>query len=83
VSTEDTSKRIISRRNMTISTVCEIVSGDDNSGQLVAEIQVLSKSERENLLRQAQLPVIVTVDHALAIKADLAIPWTKLRILRM
>jgi len=82
VSTEDASKRTILRRNMTISTVREIVSGGDSSGQLAAKIQTLSKSEREDLLSQAQLPIIVPADYALAMKDDLAILWTKLRIFR-
>jgi len=67
---------------MTINAVRKIVCGGDSSGHLAAEIQALSKSERKDLLRQAQLPVIVPADHALAMKADLAISWTKLSILR-
>jgi len=29
-----------------------------------------------------QVPLVVLPDHSLAMKADLAIPWAKLRILR-
>jgi len=47
-----------------------------------AEMKCLTKEERDQLLHQAQLPVVIPCDHALAIKADLGLPWNKLRILR-
>ena len=47
--------------------------------QLASEV---TKAEREELLGDAQLPVVIPTDQALAMKADLAIPWNKLRILR-
>jgi hypothetical protein len=62
--------------------VREITSGGDTTAQLAAEIKALSKAEREELLQQAQLPVLIPTNHALAMKADLGIPWSKLRILR-
>ena len=65
-----------------MSVVQEITSGGDSTAQLAAEIKSLSKSEREDLHQQACLPVVIPPDHALAMKADLGIPWNKLRILR-
>ena len=50
--------------------------------QLRSEIRCLSKEERQDLLRSAGLPVVIPPDHALAIKADLSIPWSKLRVIR-
>ena len=82
VPTANASKKTVKRRTTVLSSVRQFTSGGDSSKQLAAEIQSLTKSEREDLLHQAQLPVVVPVDHALAMKADLAIPWTKLRILR-
>ena len=38
----------------------------------------MSKEQRELLLQQAQLPVVIPTDHALAVKADLSFPWTEL-----
>ena len=65
-----------------LSTIREITSGGNSSSQLAAEIKHLSKAEREDLLREASLPIIIPPNHALAMKADLGIPWKKLRILR-
>ena len=42
----------------------------------------LSKEEREELLGKAGLPIEIPTDHALAMKADLSLPWNKLRIVR-
>jgi hypothetical protein len=39
----------------------------------------LSKEEREDILKSAGLPIGIPPDHALAMKADLAIPWATMR----
>ena len=62
-----------------LESVRDIVSGSDNSAQFAAEVNYLSQSQRD---QQVKLPVVIPADHSLAMKADLAIPWTKLRILR-
>ena len=80
--TSDASKRTVRRRSETLSKVREITSGGDTTAQLAAEVKSLSKAEREELLQQAQLPILIPTNHALAMKADLGIPWNKLRILR-
>ena len=49
---------------------------------LASEIRCLTKAEHEELLQDAQLPVVIPTEHALAVKADLEIPWNNLRILR-
>ena len=82
VPTADTSKNTVEHRSEVLSTLRQIFSGGDNSTQLAVKIKSLSKEEREDLLQQAQLTVTILADHALAIKADLSIPWTKLRLLR-
>ena len=45
-------------------------------------MKLLSDDERKELLGQVGLPIVISTDHALAIEADLALPWTKLRVLR-
>ena len=67
---------------MQLSQVRSVVSGGDTRAQFQAEIKSLSNEERKELLGQVGLPVIIPTDHALAMKADLALPWTKLRVLR-
>ena len=42
--------------------------------QLQAEMKLLPDDQRKELLGQIGLPVIIPTDHALAIKADLALP---------
>ena len=65
-----------------MNVVRDIASGGDSTTQLAAEIKSLSKAEREDLLQQTCLPIVIPPEHALAMKADLGIPWNKLRILR-
>lgn len=65
-----------------LDSVRDFVSGSDSSTQLSAEVKHLSQSEREELLQEVKLPVVILADHSLAMKADLAIPWTKLRLLQ-
>ena len=82
VSSSKASARTLKRRTETISKVRSVISGGDNMRQLASEVKSLTKAEREELLGDAQLPVVIPTDQALAMKADLAIPWNKLRILR-
>ncbi len=82
VETRDACTKTVHRRTKTLSTVREIASGGDSTSQIGAEIQALSRVERQSLLQQAQLPITVPVKDALAMKADLAMPWNKLRVLR-
>ncbi len=82
VSSSKASTRTVKRRTEVLGSVRKFVSGNDSSAQFAAEVSCLTQSQREELLRQVQLPLVIPVDHTLAMKADLAIPWTKLRILR-
>ena len=60
-----------------------ICGGATEAGvQMQDELKRLSKKEREDLLKDASLPVEIPTDHALAMKADLAISWNKLRTVR-
>ncbi len=68
---------------MEIGRIRSIASGGDNHIQLETEVKkALTKEERDELLHQAQLPLVIPTEHVLAMKADLALPWNKLRILR-
>ncbi len=82
VGTSSASRRAVGRRTDLLRSVRDLASGGESSCQLAAEVSLLTKTERELLLGQASLPITITADHALAMKADLAIPWNKLRILR-
>ena len=65
-----------------ISRIHKVTSGGESPAPFQAEIRSLSKEQREQLLQQAQLPVVIPTDHALDMKADLSLPWNKLRIIR-
>ena len=82
VPSSEASRRTVKRRSDGISQVRHLTSGGDSAAQMAAEVKDLSKEEREKLLSEAQLPIVVPTQKALAMKADLAIPWNKLRSLR-
>ena len=82
VSSSAVCKKTLQRRSQQLSQVRSVVSGGDTSAQLQAEMKSLSAEERKELLGQVGLPIVIPTDHALAMKADLALPWTKLRVLR-
>jgi hypothetical protein len=62
----------------------EVVSGGDNSFQLAGEVKACTLEEREKILEDLQsgIKVSIPTSHALAMKADLGIPWSKLRAIR-
>lgn len=69
---------------MEISTVRELVSKGASAQQLQNEIQVLTKIERESLLDQVKIGYAhaeIPAEDVLAMKADLSIPWNKMRVL--
>ena len=74
--------RTLKQRTDDISCIRNIASGGESSAQLKAEIRSLTMEQREELLQQAQLPVVIPTDHALAMKADLSLLWSKLRVIR-
>ena len=82
VSSGSASKKTLQRRSQQIGQAHTIVSGGDAFFQLQAEVKLLSDDERKELLGEIGLPVVIPTDHALAMKADLSLPWTKLRVLR-
>ena len=52
------------------------------SVQLQEEMRQMSKEDREELLMSLHRNTAVSPQQVLAFKADLAIPWNKLRIMR-
>ena len=58
----------------------DTISGGSSMVQLQAEINCLDKEERQEILKEANLPVTIPANHVLTMKADLALPWAKLRI---
>ena len=82
VKTSEACPKTIQRRSHCLSNIRSAVSGGEAISQLQSELGCLPKDEREQLLRGAGLPVVIPTNHALALKADLSLPWAKLRIIR-
>ena len=55
---------------------------NDTKSQLQAEVKMLTSEERQDLLKSAGITIDIPPEQGLAIKADLAIPWNKLRVIR-
>ena len=80
--TSTSSSRTVRRRSHEIANLRKIVSKDDSVVQLQREIQVMPRDERRQLMKEANFDVEIPPDHGLAMKADLCLPWNKLRVLR-
>ena len=79
VKSSEASAKTITHRTRTLTDLRNTLSGGECSIQLRSELKALSKEEREEVLKDAQLPVQLPPDHALAMKAELALPWAKMR----
>ena len=73
-------KKTLQRRSQALSEHREYVSAGESSFQLQSEIAHLDVAKRQKLLTGAELPIIIPAEQTLAMKADLGIPWAKLRI---
>ena len=76
------SRWTLGRRTKRIGKVRTCSSRGEDAAQMAHEVKSLSKEEREKLLSDAQLPIHIPCNEALALKTDLSIPWNKLRVLR-
>lgn len=65
-----------------MSAVRNAISGGGVSQQLQDEMAVLTEEERQEFLVSANSATQITPEETLAMKADLALPWRKLRIMR-
>lgn len=65
--------------------VREIISKGASADQLQYELKVLTREERQSLLDLAcvhDASAVIPPSEVLAMKADLSITWSKLRVLR-
>ena len=49
---------------------------------MTSELKMLPRAERESLMREANFTLTIPPEQGLAMKADLNIPWRKLRVMR-
>ena len=81
VASSEASKATILRRSHQLARVRNTVSGGSSLVQLQSEIRCLTKEEGQDILKDANLPITIPANHVLAMKADLALPWAKLRVI--
>lgn len=65
-----------------MQSIRQLVAKGESSALLKNEVDYLTEADRQLLLQEAGIVSPIGASQALAIKAGLAIPWTKLRCLR-
>ena len=78
---DEASSKTIHTRCQEMESVRDLVSSGTSPQQL-AEVRVLSSDERQKLLTDAGFSIEIAANKGLAMKADLGIPWNKLRVIR-
>ena len=81
--TSRASTKTVAHRNKVLNTVRGIVSAGDSTSQMQCEVHHLGKEERQELLRSAGITVDIPVDVGVAMKAELALTRTKLKVIRV
>ena len=77
-------KKTVHSRSKELSQHRVVCSGEQQGFQMGDEVKQCSKEDREDILKELQggFKVQIPTSHALAMKADLGIPWSKLRAIR-
>ena len=70
------------RRSQELLRIREKLSIGDSEQQMVDEVKMLPREMREDLIKDMKFTVHVPPEQSLAMKADLCLPWKKLRIMR-
>ena len=70
------------KRTDKISRIRNRLSVGDNIIQMGNEIRATTKDESDSLMKVAKFTVTIPPEQGLAMKADLCIPWNKLRVMR-
>ena len=81
-SVEASCKTVRNRTNEVSAYRTKVTGGRGTQRQLADEMRALPQEERKELMGVFTNPVTISAENALALKADLVIPWNKLRGLR-
>ena len=81
MNTDEAAQQVVRRRSKELSQYRAILSGGAASAQLHDEVAALSTEERQKLV-DTEFSVEIKSEDALALKADLMIPWKKMRTMR-
>ena len=82
MSSSGASRWTIRERSRKIAVVREVISGGRSAEQLQHELSALTEKERKEILMPIEAPALITAEETLAMKADLVLPWAKMRIMR-
>ena len=69
-------------RSQSLANVRLAVSAGDDTTQLAHEIHSCSQDERKKVIEEAEGSFCISVEQSVALKADLSIPWSMLRMMR-
>ena len=75
------SSKTVRRRSSELEDI-RVTMSKDSQAQLQAEVKGLPAEDRMKLLSSAGITLDIPPEKGLAMKADLAIPWNKLRTIR-
>ena len=75
------SSRTLYRYRKQVQKVRHVLTSDDPTTLLREEIRSLSKNEKNSLLKNAGITLDISPEQGLAIKADLTLPWNKIRMI--
>eukprot|EP00731_Ephydatia_muelleri_P031131 Em0022g645a len=76
------SSKTLCRYRKKVQKVRHVLTSDDPTILLREEIRSLSKNEKNSLLKDAGITLDISPEQGLAIKADLTLPWNKIRMIR-
>ena len=76
------SSKTLHRYRKQVQKVRHVLTSDDPTILLREEIRSLSKNEKNSLLKDAGITLDISPEQGLAIKADLTLPWNKIRMIR-
>ena len=60
----------------------EKINLGDKKEQMAHEVKRLGREERDDIMKAANFTITILPEQGLAMKADLCIPWNKLRLMR-
>ena len=84
IDSSESAEVTLRKRSMALVDMRTAVSGSKSGArrQLADELKHTSREERQSLLKLANITPEIPAGEGLAMKAELAIPWNKLRHLR-
>ena len=81
VESSQCTRKKVKRRSQELANIRDAISGGQSMTQLQSEVLMLP-TEKKQLMREVNFTINIPPECGLPMKADLSIPWNKLRVLR-